>query len=131
VLMGANAAVSGLLLIALAIRLRKVVGGQRLPVAAGIVSVVFGGGAVLQAQVRLPHPVVVPGPLAGAAHGGAALFEYVRAVQQLQLERYVLLDPHDGEATAVGNADYVQRLLEERRKPERRLVEHYETERIQ
>ena len=41
-LMGANAVVSGLLQIAMAIRLRRVVSGQRLPVAAGIVSVAFG-----------------------------------------------------------------------------------------
>jgi len=131
VLMGANAAVSGLLLIAMAIRLPRVVGGQRLPIAAGIVSVVFGLVAVLQTQMRLPHPVVVQERLVGVAHTGSAVFEYVRAVQQLQLERHALLDQHDGETTAVGNADYVQHLLDERRKPERRLVEHYEIERAQ
>jgi len=131
VLMGANAAVSGLLLIAMAIRFPRVVGGQRLLVAAGVVSVVFGLVAVLQTQMRLPHPVVVQERLTGAAYTGSPVFEYVRAVQQLQLERHALLDQHDGETTAVGNADYVQHLLDERRKPERRLVEHYESERAQ
>ena len=129
VLMGANAAVSGLLLIAMAVRLRRVVGGQRVAVAAGVVSVVFGVVTFVQAQVRLPEPVVVEQRLVGAAHYGSGVFEYVRAVQQLQLERHVLLDQHTGETAAVEYPDYVQHLLEERRKPERRLIEHYEIER--
>ena len=128
-LMGANATVSGLLLIAVAIRFRRVIGGLGLPVAAGMFSVVFGFTVFLQNQVRLPHPVDAQEALAGAASNGSAVFEYVRAVQQLQQERNLLLNQRDGETAAVGDADYVQHLLEERRKPERRLVEHYELER--
>jgi uncharacterized membrane protein HdeD (DUF308 family) len=126
-LIGANAAVSGLLQIAMGIRLRRIVGGHRILVGAGVASVVFGGVVFLQVQASPPHPVLAQQRLAGAAHSGSAVFEYVRAVQQLQLERHVLLDQH--EPTAVEYADYVQHLLEERRKPERRLVEHYEIKR--
>src|SRR5690242_5770388 len=81
----------------------------------------------LEAQVRLPHAIVVQQLLPRAAHDDAAVLQHVGALGDAQRHRDVLLDQQDGYSALVEHADGMQHFLDDqRRQAERGLVEHDE-----